>query len=324
MLSFKDITFLEKNKKARDTQGLFVAEGRKLFLEAPPDRIVQVLMTKRFAAEHPDIGERIPAHADVVADIDEARFYSLSDAKTPQGILTVMKKMEWPAELLLPAPCAGAGKPCAGAGKPGTGTGATAQGRRADAAMQGQRAGAEAGTPGAYAGAGTRLGQAGEDGTLPGNGLEYPLYVILENLQDPGNAGTIIRTGEAAGVTAVFLTEGSVDLYSPKTIRSTMGAIFRVPHFYVPTGAAIADELLIRGVRVYAAHLRGRTSYTDCDYRRGSAFVIGNESRGISDELAEKCSTLIRIPMYGRVESLNAAMAAGILMYEAVRQRRAL
>ena len=377
MLSFKDITFLEKNKKARDTQGLFVAEGRKLFLEAPPDRIVQVLMTKRFAAEHPDIEERIPAHADVVADIDEARFYSLSDAKTPQGILTVMKKMEWPAELLLPAPCAGAGKPGAGAGKPGAGTGATAQGRRADAAMQGQRAGteagtpgayagagataqgrradaamqgqragteammqgqragtgammqgqhtgAEAGTPGAYAGAGTRLGQAGEDGTLPGNGLEYPLYAILENLQDPGNAGTIIRTGEAAGVTAVFLTEGSVDLYSPKTIRSTMGAIFRVPHFYVPTGAAIADELLIRGVRVYAAHLRGRTSYTDCDYRRGSAFVIGNESRGISDELAEKCSTLIRIPMYGRVESLNAAMAAGILMYEAVRQRRAL
>ena len=278
MLSFKDITFLEKNKKARDTQGLFVAEGRKLFLEAPPDRIVQVLMTKRFAAEHPDIGERIPAHADVVADIDEARFYSLSDAKTPQGILTVMKKMEWPAELLLPQ--------------------ITDEGKRHE--------------------------QAGEDGTLPGNGLEYPLYAILENLQDPGNAGTIIRTGEAAGVTAVFLTEGSVDLYSPKTIRSTMGAIFRVPHFYVPTGAAIADELLIRGVRVYAAHLRGRTSYTDCDYRRGSAFVIGNESRGISDELAEKCSTLIRIPMYGRVESLNAAMAAGILMYEAVRQRRAL
>lgn len=283
MLSFKDITFLEKNKKARDTQGLFVAEGRKLFLEAPADRIVQVLMTRHFAEENPDLLSKIPAGADVVADIDEARFFSLSDTKTPQGILTVLRKMDWRMEDVLPG--------------------------------------------------------------LGFKGLSAPLYLILENLQDPGNAGTMLRTGEAAGVTAVFLTEGSVDLYSPKTIRSTMGAIFRVPHFEIGRGAGAAgawaasgrredsgigisdiQELIAflksREVGVYAAHLRGKAVYTDCDFRRGTAFVIGNESRGISGETARACSELIRIPMMGRVESLNAAMAAGILMYEALRQRR--
>ncbi len=256
MLSFKDITFLEKNKKARDTQGLFVAEGRKLFFEAPPDRIVQVLMTRRFAEEHPEAFEKIPAGTDVVADIDETRFFQLSDTRTPQGILTVLKKMDWRAEDVL--------------------------------------------------------------------GIACPLYAILENLQDPGNVGTIVRTGEAAGVTAVFLTEDSADLYAPKTIRSTMGSIFRVPHFLVPTGADIARELRLRGTAVYAAHLKGRAFYTDCDLRGGSAFVIGNESRGVSAETAEASSALIRIPMLGRVESLNAAMAAGVLLYEAQRQRRAL
>jgi TrmH family RNA methyltransferase len=256
MLSFKDVTFLEKNKKARDTQGLFVAEGRKLFMEAPAESIVQVLMTKRFAKEHPEVLERIPAGCFVTADIDETRFFGLSDTKTPQGILTVLKKMDWRAEEIFQGAC--------------------------------------------------------------------PFYMILENLQDPGNAGTILRTGEAAGVTAVFLTEGSVDLYSPKTIRSTMGSIYRVPHFYVPSGKAIADELFGRAVNLYAAHLRGRRVYTDCDFRGGTAFAIGNESRGISEELALSCSELIRIPMLGKVESLNAAMAAGVLMYETQRQRRAM
>ena len=125
-------------------------------------------------------------------------------------------------------------------------------------------------------------------------------------------------------MTAVFLTEGSVDLYAPKTIRSTMGSIFRVPHFVVPSGAELAREFEARHIGVYAAHLRGRSCYTDCDYRDGSAFVIGNESRGISDELADACGKLIRIPMLGRVESLNAAMAAGVLLFEAQRQRREL
>ena len=260
MLSFKDVTFLKKNKKARDTQGLFVAEGRKLFLEAPPDRVVQVLMTERFARENPAVLEKIPAGADVIADIDEARFFSLSDTKTPQGIITVLKKMDWRTEDVLP--------------------------------LQ--------------------------------HGLSVPMYLILENLQDPGNAGTMIRTGEAAGVTAVFLTDDSVDLYSPKVIRATMGAIFRVPHFVVPSAEELVRFFSQNGIHVFAAHLRGRALYTDCDFRRGTAFVIGNESRGISEGLADACGTLVRIPMMGKVESLNAAMAAGILMYEALRQRREL
>ena len=150
-----------------------------------------------------------------------------------------------------------------------------------------------------------------------------PLLLILENLQDPGNLGTIIRTAEGAGVTGILMSRGTADLYNPKVARSTMGSIFRVPFLYTDDLPGMIGKVKQAGVTVCAAHLQGRHTYDGEDYTRGTAFLIGNESRGLSDGISELADVRVRIPMAGKVESLNAAVAAAILMYEAGRQRRA-
>lgn len=146
--------------------------------------------------------------------------------------------------------------------------------------------------------------------------------LILESIQDPGNLGTMVRTGEGAGITGVIMNQTTVDLFNPKTIRSTMGSIYRVP-FYVAEdlGATIA-QLKDAGVKVYAAHLKGKMQYDEPCYCEPTAFLIGNEGNGLSDEIANQADTYIRIPMDGKVESLNAAISATLLMYETNRQRR--
>ena len=150
-----------------------------------------------------------------------------------------------------------------------------------------------------------------------------PLLLILENLQDPGNLGTIIRTAEGAGVTGILMSRGTADLYNPKVTRSTMGSIFRVPFLYTDNLPETIAKVKQAGVAVCAAHLLGRHTYDGEDYTKGTAFLIGNESRGLSDGLSALADVRVRIPMSGKVESLNAAVAAAILMYEAGRQRRA-
>ena len=146
--------------------------------------------------------------------------------------------------------------------------------------------------------------------------------MILEDLQDPGNAGTILRTGEGAGVSGVLLTKTCVDITNPKVIRSTMGSVYRMPFLYVESVVSLAQELKDRNIRTFAAHLHGKNSYDQESYTGGTAFLIGNEGKGLTDEASDSADCLIRIPMCGKVESLNAAMASGILMYEAARQRR--
>ena len=121
---------------------------------------------------------------------------------------------------------------------------------------------------------------------------------------------------------AVFCTKNTVDYYHPKTIRSTMGSIFRVPQCVVEDVPDFFGTLRKAGIRSFAAHLRGKRAYDEEDYRGGSIFLIGNEGSGLSETAAAGADALIRIPMAGEVESLNAAMAAGILMFEASRQRR--
>ena len=254
MLSIKEIKLLVKNKKTRDSLGLFVTEGRKLFEEAPKDRIVQVLMTADYEERHPEVLDRIPKGCDVLRGMDAGRFASVCDTRTPQGILTVVREEPFDPKTL--------------------------------------------------------------------KGRDDPFFVLLENVQDPGTAGTIIRTAEAAGVTAVFLTKGSVDIHSPKTIRSTMGAIYRVPHFYTDSAADLLKELKVRFHTLsYAAHLKGDRSYNACDFQKPTVLLIGNEGNGLTDQTADAADVLMKIPMSGQVESLNAAMAAGILMYEVRRQR---
>lgn len=162
----------------------------------------------------------------------------------------------------------------------------------------------------------------------PSNNLETlldasaPFFMVLENIQDPGNLGTILRTAEGAGVTGILMSRDTVDIFNPKTIRSTMGSVYRVPFLYVEDICETVRELKNKGICTYAAHLKGTGSYDEQDYTKGTAFLIGNEGNGLTDQLADLADTYIRIPMYGQLESLNAAVASAVLMYETQRQRR--
>lgn len=146
--------------------------------------------------------------------------------------------------------------------------------------------------------------------------------LILESVQDPGNLGTMVRTGEGAGITGVVMNRTTVDLFNPKTIRSTMGSIYRVPFVVADDLEQTLQMLKKKGVRLYAAHLKGQKQYDAFDYTEATGFLIGNEGNGLSDEIANAADSYIRIPMEGQVESLNAAISASLLMYECNRQRR--
>ncbi len=148
------------------------------------------------------------------------------------------------------------------------------------------------------------------------------LLMILETIQDPGNLGTILRSGEGAGVTGVLMDGHTADLYSPKVIRSTMGSIFRVPHLRTPDLQGTVTAVKKAGVRLAAAHLQGSVEYDAEAYTGPAGFLIGNEAAGLSGQIAAMADVRVRIPMSGKVESLNAAVAASVLMYEAARQRR--
>lgn len=140
--------------------------------------------------------------------------------------------------------------------------------------------------------------------------------LILEDTADPGNLGTIMRTAEAAGVTGVIMGRGTVDIFNPKAVRSTMGSIFRLPFIYVEDVRETIRELKKYGISFYAAHLKGKQSYKDVKYSDKAGILIGNEARGLSPETAELADIYIIIPMQGKVESLNAAVAAALMMYE--------
>ena len=249
----KRIIRLNQNKKARREEGLFTAEGLKMFFEAPADQIEKVYISEELS-ENEKILEKIAENDLLSETVSGQVFTKMSDTRTPQGVLTLLRKKEWKESDILDR--------------------------------------------------------------------KSPCIVILEDLQDPGNAGTIIRTAEGAGIAGVFLTKGSVDVWSPKVIRSTMGSIYRVPVISDADLSEVFIKLRERGIRSLAAHLKGKADYDRADLSGGTAFLIGNEANGLSEEAAEAADLLVRIPMEGKVESLNAAMAAGILMYEAARQRR--
>ncbi len=156
-----------------------------------------------------------------------------------------------------------------------------------------------------------------------GAGKNIAHVIILESLQDPGNMGTIIRTAEGAGATGIIMNGTTVDLYSPKVVRSTMGSIFRVPHLVTSDLFSIIKTLEDEyGVSVYAAHLKGDKFYDELDFTGPTAFMIGNEGNGLTDEASELATSYLKIPMEGQLESLNASVAASLLMYETHRQRK--
>lgn len=151
--------------------------------------------------------------------------------------------------------------------------------------------------------------------------IKSGFYLIAEELNDPGNLGTIIRTADACGVSGVFLTKGSVDLYNNKVLRSTMGSVFHVPVIQNVDAKQIITKMKSINIKVFAAHLKGNMYHFDLDLKQPCGLIIGNEARGISEEVSQMCDCRVKIPMPGNAESLNASVAAGVLMYEVVRQR---
>lgn len=164
-------------------------------------------------------------------------------------------------------------------------------------------------------------GYSREDLTGYGTPDVAPLLLVLEDIQDPGNVGTIFRTAEAAGATGIILSSNSADPLSPKTVRSTMGAIFRVPFMVSDDMPAAVRGLEARGITCYAARLDESAEYDKCKLDEPCALLIGNEGNGLSAEITDAASKGIYIPMSGKTESLNAAVSASILVYEARRQR---
>lgn len=151
---------------------------------------------------------------------------------------------------------------------------------------------------------------------------ENPLLLLVEDIQDPGNLGTMLRTAEGAGVDGVIMSRGTADIYNPKTIRSTMGSVYRIPFLYTDDLRGSIALLSERGIHVYAAHLQGKKAYDEENFQTGCGFLIGNEGNGLREETALAAGGLVKIPMEGKVESLNAAIAASVLLFEAARQRR--
>lgn len=247
----KELIRLQKKSRARDEAGVFIVEGPRMASEIPSERIVKLYMSESFAKKTPPARVEGRIKEEVLSD---TVFAHVSDTKTPQGVLAVVKRQEYTMEDIL-------------AGR-------------------------------------------------------TPHILVLDNLQDPGNLGTIFRTAEAAGVTGILLSRDCVDIYNPKVIRSTMGAVFRLPFLYTDDLPGAVDELKKAGIQVYAAHLEGKNAYDEEDYHTGCAFLIGNEGNGLRDEVTARADRLIRIPMMGEAESLNAAVAAAVLTFEVSRQRR--
>lgn len=274
--SMKEIVQLNQKARARNKAGLFVVEGIKMFQEAPADRIVRVYMAQRAERELREIyGKKLDKiSCEIVAD---EVFDRMSDTKSPQGILTLVKQYHYRLEELF-------------------------MGKQERTCID------------------RNTGRTVS--IIGGVRQKKMLYILLEDIQDPGNLGTIFRTGEAVGADGIIMSSHTVDVYNPKTIRSTMGSIYRVPFIYTEDICGIIQTLRKNNTRVYAADLGGKKFYDEFDYRGSTAFLIGNEGNGLREETAACADARISIPMEGNVESLNAATASTVLFYEAYRQRR--
>ena len=150
---------------------------------------------------------------------------------------------------------------------------------------------------------------------------ERPLVVVLESVEKPGNLGAVLRSADAAGADAVLICDPLTDLWNPNLIRASIGAIFTVPCVACGSAEAIAF-LKARGIRILTAQLQDSSLYYDCDMTVGTALVMGTEATGLTDAWRAAADAHIRIPMLGRLDSLNVSVSAAILLFEAVRQRQ--
>ena len=150
---------------------------------------------------------------------------------------------------------------------------------------------------------------------------EVPLIVVLESVEKPGNLGAVLRSADAAGVTAVIVCDPLTDLYNPNLIRSSLGAFFTVPTVACSSEECI-EFLKRNGIQILTAQLQDSSLYYDCDMTGPTAIVMGTESTGLTEQWRKAADRHIRIPMLGKLDSLNVSVSAAILMYEAVRQRK--
>ena len=150
---------------------------------------------------------------------------------------------------------------------------------------------------------------------------ENPLVMVLERVEKPGNLGAVLRSADAAGADAVLICDPLTDLYNPNLIRASIGAVFTVPTVACTSEEAIAF-LQAKGIQILTAQLQDSSLYYDVDMRRGTALVMGTEATGLTDQWRQAASAHIRIPMLGRLDSLNVSVSAAILLFEAVRQRQ--
>ena len=148
-----------------------------------------------------------------------------------------------------------------------------------------------------------------------------PFIIFCDAVADPGNMGTIIRTADAAGASAVVLGEGCVDLYNPKTVRSTMSSLFNVKIVETDNSIKTLENFKNKGIRIFGTTPSGAKDIYAADFKGPVAVVIGNEANGICSEILDLCDEKLRIPMLGSTESLNASVAAAVTMYEVLRQR---
>ena len=159
-----------------------------------------------------------------------------------------------------------------------------------------------------------------EKRTFTINHIEKTFILIGERLSDPGNIGTLIRTAAAAGAGGVILSEGSGEIYNPKVIRAAAGASLRIPIVEEANLNEVIPILKKRGITIAAAHLQKAVLPYELDLRRGCAILIGSEAHGLSEEVTALADIRVKLPMAPGVESLNASVAGGILLYEVVRQ----
>ena len=148
-----------------------------------------------------------------------------------------------------------------------------------------------------------------------------PLIVVIHGINNPSNAGAILRTAEAAGASAAIATKGTADIFSPKALRGAMGSSFRLPALVGADFAEVVSMCRSSNIRTIGASTGARLTHTQADWRKPCALFVGSEAAGLTDEEASMLDEAVRIPMQEPVESLNVAVASGIILYEAARQR---
>ena len=245
----KNVIKLCTSSKARREQNAFVAEGVKMFIEAPLARIKEVFVSEDLAGR---LGDECLRKLEETGyeTVSSQVFSKISDTVTPQGILCIIEMDKQDLKEVI---------------------------------------------------------DDHKDSRFK--------VLVVENIRDPGNLGTMIRTMEAGGFDLMLASQGTVDVYNPKVIRSTMGSVYRIPVIYSDDLIRDLNILKESGVRLYAAHLKGRSYYNEIGYTDRTGILIGNEAAGLSDEVSAAADELVKIPMQGQVESLNAAVAAALLMF---------